>query len=106
MPFVVVSGMVLGIHIRSLCLACISKSLNRHVLNIVSRRGTCFWDGWPCVKKSEQCEKDGKAYIKSDTVTSWSQNVDKKCYYGGLIPSMHPSMTPDFSYLLSCAMHS
>ena len=35
--------------------------LNQHMW--ISRRGTCFWDGWSCMcNKCEKCEKEGKAY--------------------------------------------
>ena len=29
-----------------------------------SGRGKCFWGGWPCATKCDQCEKDGKAYVE------------------------------------------
>ena len=44
----------------------------RHVCITVSRRGMCFWDGWPCAMK---CKKDGKAYmLKSSSCVCWKSS--------------------------------
>ena len=54
---------ILGVRIRGLYLTCISMSfeLSGDMCAFVSRCGTCFWDNWSCVTKSE---KDSKMYIE------------------------------------------
>ena len=47
--------------------------LNQHMCITVSRHGKCFRDGCPCVTKCEQCEKDGKAYVRWKSLRMWSQ---------------------------------
>ena len=40
---------ILGVCIRSVCLACISMTFEPTHVDYVSRHGTCFWDGWSCM---------------------------------------------------------
>ena len=78
-PFLRSNILITWQYTRCTCLQCMPCMLLNdlwtdrwHVYITVSRRGTCFWDGWPCATK---CEKDGKVFQEVREVSNTSPNV-------------------------------
>ena len=71
---------MLGVRIRSVCLACIS--MNQHVW--ISRRGTCFWAGRSCMCNEQSVKsmrrKAKRTHYEFENVSAFSNRTGTRRY--------------------------